>query len=74
MLRNEVQTWEARYWEVINIKTAVLNAAGPQLITELHDGNPTRLGSQPHLLNELGARDVDEIDGVQILEIADKTE
>ena len=74
VLRNEVQTWAARYWEVINIKTAVLNAAGPQSIKELHGGNPTGLGSQPHLVNELRAREVDEIDGVQILEIADKTE
>ena len=74
MLRSEVQTWEARYWEVINIKTAVLNAAGPQSINELHGGYPTGLGSQPHLVNELRARNVDEIDGVQILEIAEKTE
>lgn len=50
------------------------NAAGPQAIKELHGANPTGLGSRPHLLNELRARDVDEIDGVQILEIADKTE
>lgn len=72
VLRNEVQTWEARYWKVMNNKTAVLNAAGPQSIKEPHGGNHTGLGSQPHLVNELRALDVDEIDGVQILEIADK--
>lgn len=65
-LRNEVQTWEGKYSELMNTKPMNIGGAEHQTAQQLHGWHPEELDDQSHVRHQLEGSMPDEVDGREV--------